>query len=301
MSMLAGSFSGFGGSLFYSFINQIRPWIKPLLALSPMAYLVASSKERESQALKKIEDKFCSSKSCAELAKHHRELKQEDAYRFIPAKNSGKKPLLIVSLGTRQNFDSNDSGLMKAVEHARKHHDTHILILKAPNAETTIKDLLNIHNDVRYNPTVKTQENIEVIKDVLEAEGDFKNIQVDGVALVGYSWGAGMLCDIRERGVFKNTKILCTAMIDGVKPGIEHGGASLVSLNGPEPNFNCHQTGDWFIQGAHPHQLGKEDIAICKSDKCHDNIDDDGETLGNICEFISKYLKNSQSYLHFPP
>ncbi len=291
MSMLAGTFNGFGRSLFFNFINQLRPLIKPLLALTPLAYLWANSQNREAQALRTIEDKFCSSQSCIELSKHHRDLSREGAYKFIPAKGSGKKPLLIVSLGTRQLFNSKDSGLMKLVHELQTKHDVHILILKAPNAESTVKDLFNIHNDVSYNPKVKTQENIELIQDVLDGKGDFKNIEVAGVALVGYSWGAGMLSDIQQRGVFKNEKMLCTAMIDGVKPGIEHGGASLAGSNGPEPNFHCHQTGDWLIQGAQPPYVGQEDIVICKPDKCHDNIDDDGETLDKLCEFIGKNLR----------
>ena len=290
MLTVAGTFNGFGRSLFYSFINQIRPWIKPLLALSPMAYLVASSKERESQALKKIEDKFCNSESCIELTRYHRQLKREAAYQFFPAKGSGKKPLIIVSLGTRQLFNSEDSGLMKVVEHARKNHDAHVLVLKAPNAETTIKDLLNLHNDVRYNPEVKTQENIEIIKDTLEAKGDFINTEVSGVVLVGYSWGAGMLCNIRERGVFNGTKILGTAMIDGIKPGIENCGESLNRLGGSEPNFDCYQTGDWLLQGACPQELGSEDTVICKTNKCHDNIDDDQEILTELCKFLKNIL-----------
>ena len=297
MLTLTGSFNSFGRSLFFNFINQLRPWIKPLLTLSPLAYLVASSKSREAQALRNIEDKFCSSKSCTELAKHHRALKQENAYRFIPAKGSGKKPLIIVSLGTRQRFDSEDSGLMRVVENLQNNHDAHILVLKAPNAETAVKDLLNIHNDVRYNPEVKTQENIEIIKDVLESKGDFKNIEVDGVALVGYSWGAGMLCDIRQRGVLKNLPILGTATVDAVTPGLEYGGKALTKLGaGPEPNWHCYQNSDWLIQGACPEDLGPEDTVICKTASRHDNIEDDQETLTGLCNFLDKILKIKPIY-----
>ncbi len=295
----AGSVSGFK-QFALAFINQAKSWIKPLLAVGPLAWLLSYSKGREVEAIAKIDEKFSEAKSTHELSQHHKDLEKQNVYQFIPAQGTGAKPLVIVGLGTMQDFHKQESGLMQVVDHLRKNQpNVHILVLKAPDASKALQHLFCINEDASANTDVKTKENINLIKDVIKGRGNFSGVKVLGVCPVGFSWGAGMLCEMRKQGVFDNLRvpILGTATIDAIKPGLENLGEGLTDLgNGKEPNLHIYQDETYYgLNGACAKGLGAEDEVCKHAASSHEELDNDPWAIAKVSQFLDKVLAVSPS------
>ncbi len=290
----SGLFSGLKQTA-ANIIHQLRYWIKPLVAASPLAWLLSYSKSRESETLARIDEKFSETKSTEELSSHHKELEKQGVYQFIPAQTSGAKPLVVVGLGTMQSFDSKEAGLMQVVDHLRKNHpDVHILVLKAPDAAKALKHLFCVDEDASANTDVKTKENIKLIESVIKGKGRFSGLEVSGVCPVGFSWGAGMLCEMRKQGVFDNLRvpILGTATLDAIKPGLENMAEGLTELGaGKEPNLHIYQDGTYYgINGACAQGLGVEDEVCKHASTSHEEIDNDPWAIAKVCKFLDKVI-----------
>lgn len=289
----SGFFSGLKQTA-ANLIHQIRYWIKPLLAVGPLAWLFSYGKSREAPAITEIEEKFSDSKSIEQLTQHHKDLEKQGVYQFIPAQGTGPKPLVIVGLGTMQEFSSNEAGLMQVVDHLRKYQpNVQVLVLKAPDAAKALQHLLCVNEDTSANTDVRTRENTKLIEDVIKGRGYFSNVKVSGVCPVGFSWGAGMLCEMRKQGVFDNlcVPILGTATIDAIKPGIEHAGEGLPDIGaGKEPNLHIYQDGTYYgLNGAPVEGLSSED-EVCKRTASHEELDNDPWAIAKVCKFLDKVI-----------
>ncbi len=292
-----GLFSGLK-QLAISAINQVKSFIKPLLVAGPLAWLFSYAKSKENKALAEIDEKFSEAKSSHELMKHHNDLEQKGVYQFIPAQSAGAKPLVIVGLGTMQEFSSKEAGLMQVVAHLRKNHpDTHVLVLKAPDAGKALKHLFCLEDDASANTDVKTKENTKLIEDVVKGRGSFNGVQVSGVCPVGFSWGAGMLCQIRKQGVFDGLRvpILGTATLDPIQPGLENLGDGLTELGaGKEPNLHCYQESTYYgLNGACAKDLGFGDEVYRHDARSHEELDNDPWSINKVCGFLDKVLTAS--------
>jgi hypothetical protein len=194
-----------------------------------------------------------------------------------------------------QEFQSKDAGLMQVVEHLRKNQpNVHILVLKAPDAGKALKHLFCIDEDASANTDVKTRENTKLIEDVVKARGRFNGLEISGVCPVGFSWGAGMLCEMRKQGVFDNLRvpILGTATVDAIQPGIENLGEGLTELGaGKEPNLHIYQDETYYgLNGACVKGLGPED-EICKhAAASHEEVDNDPWAIAKVCQFLDKVI-----------
>lgn len=290
MSTIAGSL--FGSSI-ASLIDQARSWIKPLLTSGPLWWLFAYGKTREETALSTIDEKFSSDKSAKEINQQLSDLEKQGTYQFIKGKGEGPQPLVVLALGTRQNDFNNkeEVGLLEIAEHlSKKHPHAHVLILKAPDASKAVQHLFCLSDDASANTDVRTKENCKIIENLEKGFG----IQISGVCPVGFSWGAGMLCEMRKQDVFGKLKVpvLGTVTIDAIKPGVNNMGEAVTELGcNKEPNLHIYQKGTYYgLNGACPRDLGDGDKAIELSETDHSEIDNDTRTKSEVCKFLDGIL-----------
>lgn len=259
-------------------IKGLKSFFKPLLSLAPISWLFVHSKNRE------IENQKI-------------EWKAED-YKFIRAKTPGPKPLIVVALGTMQEFDNLDSGLMQVVEHARKNHDAHILVLKAPHASKAVSHLICCSDDASFNTEARTKLNSDLIREIVKSQGDFADVKVLGLCLTGFSWGAGMLTSMRKQKLFDDLKIpiLGTATVDAIEPGLENMGEGLKELgSGKEPNLHIYQDETYYgLNGSCVKDLGSGD-EVCKCSASHEELDNDPWVISKISQFLDKLILDSKN------
>ncbi len=291
MSTIAGSL--FGSSI-ASFIDQARSWIKPLLTSGPLWWLFAYGKTREEAALSTIDEKFSPNKSSSEIGQHLSNLEKQGTYQFIKGQGEGPQPLVVFTLGTRQNDFNNkkEVGLLEIAEHiSNKHPHAHVLVLKAPDASKAAQHLFCLSEDASANTDVRTRENCKIIENLEKGFG----IQISGVCPVGFSWGAGMNCDMRKKGdgfAKLNVPILGTVTIDAIKPGLSNMGEAVTELGcNKEPNLHIYQKGTYYgLNGACARDLGDGDKAIELSETDHSEIDNDVRTKSEVCRFLDGIL-----------
>lgn len=262
-----------------SCISGLKSWFKPLLAAAPISWLFAYSKNREANLSQNIERKA------------------ED-YKFIRAKTSGPKPLIIVALGTMQDFDSPSAGLMQVVEHARKNHDAHILVLKAPDASKAVSHLFCYSNDASFNTEARTKLNSELVRDIVKSQGDFADIKVSGTILTGFSWGAGMLSSMRKQKLFDDLKIpiLGTATVDAIKPGLENMGEGLKEIgSGDEPNLHIYQDETYYGLNGECIRDAAYGDEVYKCSAEHEKLDNDPWAINKVSQFLDKLILDSKN------
>jgi hypothetical protein len=283
-----------------SFIATLRTIAKPLLFFPPIAALFAWHKSRGADEIQELDSRLSEKQSPQELSKQHQALEKEGLYQFYPAKSEGKKPLVIVSLGTMQDFDDPDAGLMKVVEHVRKNHDAHLLVLKAPHAYDSIKHCFGLKSDASSTTSVRSHTNAELIKDIVEAKGAFADIEVDSVCPISYSWGAGMMCQMRKQGLFENLRIpiKSTVTIDAIQSGLENMGEGLDHIcAGDEANMHFYQSEPSFgLNGKRVKDAcAKNDQVYCVENSTHDKLDNDPWVLNKICQFMDEIISGKQA------
>lgn len=275
-------------------VHSLRRWAKPLLAFPPIAALLAWHDARGQDEIDELDQKF--NQNPEGLMKHHRDLQEQGLYQFYPAKSTGPKPLVVVNLGTMQEFNDKDAGLMKVVEHIRKHHDAHVLVLKAAHAVDAIKHCFGLEQDASSITRVRLHANSELIKDIVEAKGLFKDVGVDSVCPVAFSWGAGMISRMREQGLFEQLRIpvRATVTVDAIKPSLENLGEGLRELcAGDEANLHFYQSEPSYgLNGEHVQDCSSsKDQVYCVKGACHEELDNDPWVLAKICRFLDQQLR----------
>lgn len=283
-----------------SFIATLRTIAKPLLFFPPIAALLALHKSRGGDEIQELDSRLSEKQSPQELARQHQALEKEGLYQFYPAKGEGKKPLVIVSLGTMQDFNDPETGLMKVVEHIRDNHDAHLLVLKAPHAYDSVKHFVGLKADASSTSRVRSHSNTELIKDIVEGKGAFANVKVDSVCPISYSWGAGMMCKMRKQGLFENLRIpiKSTVTIDAIQSGLENMGEGLDHIcAGDEPNMHFYQSEPSFgLNGKYAKDAcAKNDQVYCVENVTHETLDNDPWVISKVCQFMDEVITGKQA------